>query len=233
MLPTSTGSMIVKESQQMYLQNKYTRIYFNIIDRAKSRKLNSYTESHHIIPKSLGGSNNQDNLVDLTAREHFICHSLLVKMTEGIAKRKMSFALWTFRYNKNGKRYVPSSRMYEFMKKQYISVLVGRKLPEEVKEKIRKTNTGKIQSDLTKQKRSQSRYGFRNTEETKHKMSDSAKARWSEVYDDSSRIQKIKDARKNQIIKTIQVTCPHCGKVGGNRIMPRYHFNNCKEILNG
>ena len=44
----------------MYLQNKYTKCYYNIIDRAKSRDLSkeTYTEKHHIIPKSLGGKAN-------------------------------------------------------------------------------------------------------------------------------------------------------------------------------
>ena len=40
----------------------------------------TYTEKHHIIPRSLGGSNDIDNLVRLTAKQHFICHKLLTKM---------------------------------------------------------------------------------------------------------------------------------------------------------
>ena len=56
----------------MYLQNKYTKCYYSIIDRAKSRDLPKeiYTERHHILPKSLGGANGKDNLVKLTAKEH-------------------------------------------------------------------------------------------------------------------------------------------------------------------
>lgn len=67
----------------MYLQNKYTSIYYAIINRAKSRDLSKdvYTEKHHIIPRSLGGSNSKNNLVNLTAREHRLCHLLLPKMT--------------------------------------------------------------------------------------------------------------------------------------------------------
>ena len=60
----------------MYLHNKYTITYYNIIAQAQSRTLDCYTENHHIIPKSLGGSNDSDNLVALTAREHFLCHWL-------------------------------------------------------------------------------------------------------------------------------------------------------------
>ena len=44
----------------MYLQNKYTRWYYNIIQRAQSRTLPAdvYIEKHHIIPKSFGGKSN-------------------------------------------------------------------------------------------------------------------------------------------------------------------------------
>lgn len=58
----------------------YARIYYRIIENRLVNPLNGYTELHHIIPKSLGGSNSKDNLVRLSAREHFVCHWLLVKM---------------------------------------------------------------------------------------------------------------------------------------------------------
>lgn len=78
----------------MFKQNKYTLWYYNIIQAAMSRKsLDIYTEFHHIIPKCMGGSDESTNLVSLTAREHFICHRLLVKMTEGHIKSKLSFAV--------------------------------------------------------------------------------------------------------------------------------------------
>ena len=49
----------------MYLQNKYTRWYYDIIQRAQLRKLTSdvYIEKHHLIPRSLGGDNQQENIV--------------------------------------------------------------------------------------------------------------------------------------------------------------------------
>lgn len=39
-----------------------------------------YGEKHHIIPKSLGGSDDKINIVKLTSREHFVGHLLLFKM---------------------------------------------------------------------------------------------------------------------------------------------------------
>jgi 5-methylcytosine-specific restriction endonuclease McrA len=44
----------------------------------KKRKLIGYKEIHHILPKSLGGSNDKSNLVELTAREHYIVHMLIM-----------------------------------------------------------------------------------------------------------------------------------------------------------
>jgi hypothetical protein len=67
----------------IFLQNKYTRIYFQLIEKRQNNillKENVYCERHHIIPKSLGGTNDDSNLVNLLPREHFIAHLLLTKM---------------------------------------------------------------------------------------------------------------------------------------------------------
>jgi cellobiose-specific phosphotransferase system component IIA len=66
----------------IFIDNKYTRWYYNIVTNAKSRISIGYTEKHHIIPKSCGGNNSKNNLVALTAREHFVCHLLLIRMVE-------------------------------------------------------------------------------------------------------------------------------------------------------
>jgi hypothetical protein len=97
----------------IFITNKYTKYYFSIISNAKSRTLppNTYIEKHHIIPKSLGGNNSKDNLVSLTAREHFVCHKLLVKMLEGKNKAKMSFAFWRLVHGKNN--LLITSRTYQ------------------------------------------------------------------------------------------------------------------------
>lgn len=58
----------------------YSKIYNNLISKAKNRKLDCYTESHHIIPECIGGPDTKENRVDLTPEEHYIAHQLLVKI---------------------------------------------------------------------------------------------------------------------------------------------------------
>lgn len=58
----------------------YTRHYYSLIEKAKSRTITEYTEEHHIIPKCIGGSDDRLNLVKLTPEEHYVAHQLLVKM---------------------------------------------------------------------------------------------------------------------------------------------------------
>ena len=65
---------------RMYLTNKYSKWYHKIIENAKLRNLSEGIEKHHIIPKSLGGSNLKQNIARLTPREHFVCHMMLTKM---------------------------------------------------------------------------------------------------------------------------------------------------------
>lgn len=111
----------------MYKENKYTAWYYSIINKAQTRELplSEYREKHHIIPKSMGGDNSPQNLVELTAREHFICHLLLPKMVQSTNKSKMLYALWSMsnqeNVNQRNKRYRPSAKMYERIR-QMISI---------------------------------------------------------------------------------------------------------------
>lgn len=72
---------------------KYAKWHDAIIVRARLRSLDCYSEMHHINPRSLGGLDSPENLVQLTYREHFLVHWLLVKLTVGPEKRKMVAAL--------------------------------------------------------------------------------------------------------------------------------------------
>lgn len=114
----------------MYLHNKYTGWYDSIILAAQSRTTNGYVERHHIIPKSLGGSDRKENLVSLTAREHFICHWLLTKMVTGQHLPKMQLALAKMcSISSNQQRYKITSRMFEYVRKQCSEATSGANNP--------------------------------------------------------------------------------------------------------
>ena len=58
----------------------YLAIYNKLVENRKTFPVvDEYCENHHIIPKCLGGDNSPENMVRLTAREHFIAHQLLYK----------------------------------------------------------------------------------------------------------------------------------------------------------
>ena len=140
--------------------NKYSIWYDNIITNSQKRTTNDYTESHHIIPESLGGPDTPENRTALTAREHFICHWLLTKIhPTGDAHWKMLNALRIMRAeNKSQTRYKTkiTSRVYEKLKKEY-SLLQS--------EKMRGANNpmyGKPVSDEVRRGRSERASGENN-----------------------------------------------------------------------
>jgi hypothetical protein len=63
----------------------YVRLYEAFIKdrRAKEPTLTGYTEKHHILPRSLGGSDELGNLIDLTPEDHFFAHLMLAKIHGG------------------------------------------------------------------------------------------------------------------------------------------------------
>ena len=127
----------------IFINNKYYRIYNNIIERARSRTISGYTENHHIIPRSLGGSDNKDNLVALTAREHFICHRLLTKITQGTAKKKMHYAVAMMLVENayQQRSFKITSRTYEIIRRACNKAMIGYNHTEETKEKLRQAWT--------------------------------------------------------------------------------------------
>lgn len=103
----------------------HQKVYNELISKAKFRELNTYTEKHHILPKCMGGNNDIDNLVNLTAREHFIAHLLLVHIYPNNQKLKIAlWAMtngWTSKFN--NRNHLISSRMYEFAKVEAVKAI--------------------------------------------------------------------------------------------------------------
>lgn len=160
-----------------FTENKYLKWYKNIIAKAqkedREKYCGTYFESHHIFPKSIFPDLHLDlcNRVLLTAKEHFVCHRLLVKFTEGKAKRKMSYALASFFMKKGSRKLSPG---------QYGKMKAVRS------ELMRQHQTGKIVSVETRERMSRAQkicklgsknpmYGKPLSEEHRRKVSEAHK----------------------------------------------------------
>jgi hypothetical protein len=178
----------LETSSSTFLSNKYAITYFLIIDRAKSenRKKNNgiYFEAHHILPKSLFPDyknlrHHPWNGVLLTAREHFICHRLLVKMTTGKAKQAMWSAL---RRTTTGLSTHRQSREYEKIREVYVREycgknhhMYGKKASEETRRKQSIAHKGRAFSEEHKEKIGEANARRVWTEESRRKHSESSK----------------------------------------------------------
>ena len=161
----------------MFEKNLYLDEYYNIIKNNKIIDVKSqYCEKHHIIPKSLGGSNKKENIVFLSAKDHFLCHKLLTKFTTGTSNQKMWNALWRM-MNKQSHNQL---RDYEFT-------------PEEYEEA--RINHSKIQS-ARMSKENNPFYGKKHSPETKKKMSESKKGKTYEEIFGSEYAAVMKQQRK-------------------------------------
>lgn len=197
----------------------YTTIYDNIIAKGKTRgndklKLDYYTEAHHIIPKSLGGTDEVSNLVLLTGREHFIAHLLLSKIHNN---SKMNYALWMM-CNSPGNKFKVHSRFYESSRikhSNYTSELFsGKERTEEHKRNLSNALKGRVsptkgkpRDDQTREKISNSLTGKIQSVETRRKRSESQKGKKKPLYS----------------------PCPHCGIITSKAIAIRWHYDNCKH----
>jgi len=175
----------------------YQNLYNQIIERAKNRKLEGYKEKHHIIPKCMGGSNDKSNLVDLTAREHFICHRLLCLIYPD--SLKLSYALWLMAIGKQKHKkadYQISSRVYENLKIKHSLKLQNLPRHEDTKEKLKKPKG--TQSKEHRKNISKALLGRKDSEETKKKKSESGKKK---NIDWETRNKKASDKLKGRKIK--------------------------------
>lgn len=165
----------------------YKEFIQNILDtRGRFSCGNEYHERHHIIPKCLGGTNDEENLIDLFAREHFIAHRLLA--LENPTDKRLTFAWWNMAQCKGSskKREAVTPEEYEeakVVRSSMISELLkGRTFTNETLNKMRESQKaryknggkstfyGKHHTDESKQKLRESHLGKKETKEHRHKI---------------------------------------------------------------
>lgn len=158
----------------------YLKVYNNIIKNAKNdeqNRSNVYCEVHHIVPQCIGGTNDNDNLVRLTLKEHYVCHKLLTKIYPN--NKKIIHAFWmmtittlgSYKKFNDGKYYKPdgeminrikcfisednkfnvSGRDYEYAREIYRNMMLGHEISTKTRKRISlNTQKGMKKSDTFK-----------------------------------------------------------------------------------
>lgn len=92
-----------------------------LISRAHDRVLVGYSERHHVIPRCMGGGNENTNIVRLTPEEHYVAHQLLVKLNPG--NHKLVWAAWGMTVNWTGDR--ANNKAFGWLRRRASEVLRG------------------------------------------------------------------------------------------------------------
>lgn len=119
------------------------RHYERLIERARGRALDGYRERHHVVPRCVGGGDEDDNIVELTPEEHFVAHQLLVRIYPG-----HKGLIWALLQMTGGNRRQPRrNKAYGWMRRMFASMISessrGRRASPEARERMRLAKLGK------------------------------------------------------------------------------------------
>jgi len=157
------------------------------------------THKHHIIPKHAGGTDDPDNLIELTVDEHAEAHRKLYE-EHG---RWQDFMAWKALSGQIGKDEIRKLR----------AKLSAKPLTPEQLQQLRTMRLGTKHSEKTKAKMSKTRKG--------------KKLNWDLNNTTPEANEKRSQTMRGKSKPVLQ--CPHCGKEGGAPQMKQWHFDNCKE----
>lgn len=198
----------------------YNEFIQNILDtRGRFSCGDEYHERHHILPKCMGGTNEEENLIDLFAQEHYEAHKLLA--LEHPNERGLQIAWLNMSRVKNSfhnRKIEISSEEYENIRKYCSIAMSGSGNPmygvHLCGEKAGRYN--KPFSEESKRKISEHHanvsgknnpmYGKHHTEEVKNRISEKNKGRKPTQEQIEKRLEKVKGTfagGKNPMAKTV------------------------------
>lgn len=205
-----------KINRKAALEMTYNEFINNILEtRGRFACGEEYHERHHIVPKCMGGTNEEENLIDLFAREHFEAHRMLALENPDV--HGLVYAWWCMCHGVKRKcqdRYEVSAEEYEEARINISNNIKGKNNPMYgvrgelhpsygiKRYKDKNPFYGKHHSEETKEKLRE--IANNRSEETKKKISESRKgtpAHNKGVPMSDEQKRKLKDSRKNK--KTI------------------------------
>ena len=198
----------------------YRKHYNSLIFKALYRKSekDAIYEKHHIIPRCLGGVDCKSNLVNLTPREHFVAHQLLVKMYPDHAGLKYSL----FKMTTGTTKMIRNNRCYEWIKEQLCDANRKNSIQrwkdnhherqvysERTKEQWENLSLEAYNKICHERSRRQSGtlnsfYGRTHKEESKLKMSDSRK----QIFENMSAEERIKKIPQLRVVSVNGISYP-------------------------
>ncbi len=191
-----------------------------------------YCERHHINPRCLGGTDENDNLIDLYAHEHFIAHKLLAQ--ENSNNEELIYAWWMMAIVKgdNQDRYELTPEEYEDAKKSFSEMQrirrIGSKASDETKSKMSIANKKRWSSQEARDTQSKKLTGRTFSAESIQKMKESAQR----THANQEWKRKMREANLGKIVSEEtrkNMSNSHIGKsVGGDN--PRAVSVYCPEL---
>ena len=158
---------------------------------------------HHIIPRHMGGTDEDSNLIELTVEEHAEAHRLL---------------------------FLEHQKWQDYMAWQALSGQIGK---EELRRMATKLSlTGVPKTEEHKKKLSESKKGKSPSIETRQKMSMSNQHKGKKIPWNLNNVTPEANKKRSIAMvgrSKSKIECPHCHKIGGFPQMKQWHFDNCKE----
>jgi hypothetical protein len=159
---------------------RYLNRYYKLIEHYSKIIFDGYTETHHILPKSMGGNEDKTNLIVLSARVHFIAHYLLWKAYQN---QSMAAAFILMKGCNRGQKRHYNSKLYEKVKQEYSEIqsikmsgennsFYGKSHTKETREKMSMAKQKLLESDWINP-----HIGMKRSEQTRIKISNSKKGK--------------------------------------------------------
>lgn len=191
-----------------------------------------YHERHHIIPRCCDGTDEECNLIDLYAREHFIAHKLLAQ--ENPDNSELVYAWWMMAIVRSNTqdRYELTPEEYEDAKKSFSEIQrlrkMGSKASDETKKKISQAGIKRWLNQDARNNQSKKMVGREFSEESIQRMRDAAKR----THADDEWKRKMREANLGKIVSEEtrkNMSDAHIGKATGGS-NPRAISVYCIEL---